>query len=189
MSRTVSLILSCTLVAAMAAASTHASPPHASAIASDTHAQPHVPQSAGALATRVRAATALYRDINQAIAAGYQQFGGCVSGPQAGAMGIHFVNGALVDETLDVNRPEALVYEVNNGAARLVGVEYIAPVSAWDASHEGPPVLMGQHFHLLGTPNRYRLPALYELHVWAWRTNPNGTFADWNPNVSCEGSE
>jgi hypothetical protein len=189
MSRTRSVILGGMLVAAMAAASTHASSQHASAITSDTHARPDALASTGALAAHVRAATALYRDINQAVAAGYQQFGGCVSGPQAGAMGVHFVNGALVDETLDVNHPEALIYEVHNGAARLVGVEYIAPVAAWDASHEGPPVLMGQHFHLLGTPNRYRLPALYELHVWAWRTNPNGTFADWNPHVSCEGSE
>jgi hypothetical protein len=32
-------------------------------------------------------------------------------------------------------------------------------------------------------------PALYELHVWAWRDNPNGTFVDWNPQVSCDGIE
>jgi hypothetical protein len=44
---------------------------------------------------------------------------------------------------------------------------------------------MGQHFHYVGSPNRYGLPAFYELHVWAWRDNPNGTFADWNPKVSC----
>jgi hypothetical protein len=23
--------------------------------------------------------------------------------------------------------------------------------------------------------------------VWAWRENPNGTFVDWNPRVSCDG--
>jgi hypothetical protein len=23
--------------------------------------------------------------------------------------------------------------------------------------------------------------------VWAWRDNPQGTFANWNPNVSCDG--
>jgi len=22
--------------------------------------------------------------------------------------------------------------------------------------------------------------------VWAWKDNPNGTFANWNPNVSCD---
>jgi hypothetical protein len=45
---------------------------------------------------------------------------------------------------------------------------------------------MGQHFHYVGSPNRYRLPPFYELHVWAWRDNPHGMFVDWNPEVSCE---
>jgi hypothetical protein len=22
--------------------------------------------------------------------------------------------------------------------------------------------------------------------VWAWKDNPNGTFTNWNPTVSCE---
>jgi hypothetical protein len=44
---------------------------------------------------------------------------------------------------------------------------------------------MGQVFNYVGAPNRYRLPAFYELHVWAWRHNPAGMFADWNPNVAC----
>jgi len=25
--------------------------------------------------------------------------------------------------------------------------------------------------------------------VWAWRDNPAGTFADWNPRVACSGDE
>ena len=188
MSRALPVILIGTFIAALAA-STDAGAPRAAAQAPEDHTTTHTAGSAGALAAQVREATAAYRDVAQAIAAGYQQFGGCVSGPEAGAMGIHFVNGALVDDTLDVTRPEALIYEVAGGVARLVGVEYITPVAAWDASHEGPPVLMGQHLHLMVTPNRYRLPALYELHVWAWRTNPSGTFADWNPLVSCDGAE
>ena len=35
-------------------------------------------------------------------------------------------------------------------------------------------------------PNRYRLPAFYSLHVWAWKENPFGAFVNWHPNVSCE---
>jgi hypothetical protein len=58
--------------------------------------------------------------------------------------------------------------------------------SEWHASHPEPPVLMGQHFHYVGSPNRYGLPAFYELHVWAWKDNPNGMFTDFNPRVSCE---
>jgi hypothetical protein len=101
-------------------------------------------------------------------------------------MGVHFVKGALVDATLDVTQPEALIYEFKDGVARLLGVEYITPAPVWDAAHAELPLLSGQHFQLLGTPNRYRLPALYELHVWAWRENPNGMYVDWNPRVSCD---
>jgi hypothetical protein len=57
----------------------------------------------------------------------------------------------------------------------------------WNANNDSPPVLMGQVFNYVGSPNRYGMPSFYELHVWAWKTNPNGVFADWNPNVSCEG--
>ncbi len=34
-------------------------------------------------------------------------------------------------------------------------------------------------------PNRYGLPAFFELHVWAWRDNPQGAFVDWNDHVTC----
>ena len=41
-------------------------------------------------------------------------------------------------------------------------------------------------FQFVSNPNRYGLPAHFELHVWAWRDNPNGAFVDWNNNVTCE---
>jgi hypothetical protein len=138
---------------------------------------------------QVREATAAFRDVNQAV--GYEPFGGCVSGPEVGAMGVHFVNQALLrDGVLDVTKPEALIYELKNGRARLVGVEYIVIAAQWDATHPEPPVppvLEGQLFHFNDSPNRFRLPPFYELHVWAWRDNPNGAFVDWNPRVTCEG--
>jgi hypothetical protein len=122
-----------------------------------------------------------------AVAAGYSPFLGCVSGPQEGAMGIHYVNGALVgDGELDPRRPEAVMYEPRNGRLTLVGVEYIVLAEQWDATHDAPPTLMGHVFHYNGSPNRYGIPAFYELHVWAARHNPNGAFADWNPRVTCE---
>ena len=48
-------------------------------------------------------------------------------------------------------------------------------------------MLEGQSFQYVPSPNRYGLPAHFELHVWAWRENPNGAFVDWNNNVTCEG--
>jgi hypothetical protein len=139
------------------------------------------------LARLVRQSTEQFRDNRAAVAAGYLLSGGCVSGPEEGAMGVHYVNAPLVgDGELDAARPEVLVYEPRNGQLQLVAVEYIVLAEQWDADNDHPPVLNGQHFHFVSAPNRTGLPAYYELHVWAWKRNPHGTFADWNPRVSCD---
>jgi hypothetical protein len=135
----------------------------------------------------VRQATAQFKEVKAAEAAGYALLHGCVSGPQEGAIGIHFANGDLVgDGALDALHPEALLYEPKDGTLQLVGVEYVVIADGWNAKRDTPPVLMGQLFNYVGAPNRYGLPAFYELHVWAWKSNPDGIFADWNPRVSCE---
>ena len=111
----------------------------------------------------------------------------CVSGPDHGAMGVHHINGDLVKYgEIDVSRPEALIYEPSGTHMRLVGVEYIVHFATWMGHHDSPPMLEGQAFQLVNSPNRYGLPAFFELHVWAWRDNPNGAFVDWNNKVSCE---
>jgi hypothetical protein len=46
--------------------------------------------------------------------------------------------------------------------------------------------LDGNLMNLVGFPNRFGLPAFYELHVWAWEDNPKGNFSDWNTHVTCE---
>jgi len=144
-------------------------------------------EPAKTLVEAVRRSTDRFKNVDNAKAAGYGLFHGCVSGPQEGAMGIHFVNGDLVgDGVLDPMHPEALLYESKNGRMQLSGVEYIVFAEAWHANNEAPPVLMGQLMNYNGSPNRYGIPAFYELHVWAWKTNPLGTFVDWNPNVSCD---
>ena len=142
--------------------------------------------NSGPLLEEVRRATAHFQDVGVATSGGYAPFLGCVSGPQEGAMGVHYVNGDLVgDGEIDGARPEALIYEPGRDGLRLVGVEYIVIAAAWDARHKTPPTLMGQVFHYNTAPNRYGIPAFYALHVWAWRDNPSGPFADWNPRVSC----
>jgi len=149
----------------------------------------HAGNSRSVLVDAVRQATEPFRDVRNA-SPDYGPILGCVSGPDAGAMGVHFVNPALVgDDVLDAAHPEALIYEFQNGKARLVGVEFIVLASVWHANHapDNPPVLEGQLLQFVDSPNRFGLPAFYELHVWAWRDNPNGAFVDWNPRVSCEG--
>jgi hypothetical protein len=135
----------------------------------------------------LRRATARYRDVDNAIEAGYVQFFGCIHEPLAGSMGIHFVNGALVgDAEIIADQPEALMYEQRgNGRLALTGAEYVVFQTAWDADHNAPPELYGETFNLVEEPNRYGIPAFYELHAWAWKHNPTGAHEDWNPQVLC----
>ena len=141
----------------------------------------------GPLPEAVRKATERFREVNAAIAEGYVRNGGCVSGPEEGAMGVHFAKFAFFDDVLDVLEPEVLVYEPRKDGLQLVAAEYITPADAWNATHGDPerPHLMGHLFHFVPGPNRYGSAAFYELHVWAWKENPKGAFADWNPTVSC----
>jgi hypothetical protein len=143
---------------------------------------------AGALLKVVRESTARFRDVSVAEAEGYALQFGCVSGPDSGAMGMHFINGALVNSgEIDATRPQIVIYEpTSNGRLRLIGADFLVLADAWNAKHSGPPELMGQLFQLFDTPNRFGLPAFYTLHVWAWKDNPNGAFVNWHPNVKCE---
>lgn len=141
------------------------------------------------LINKVRVATSRYQDVNIAIADGWVPATPCVSGPNAGAMGIHYVLPERVgDAVLRADQPEALIYEpLPGGRLRLVGVEFIVLADVWNTHNPAAqPALEGHLLNLVGEPNRYRLPAFYELHVWAWERNPNGAFADWNTVVSCD---
>ena len=102
-------------------------------------------------------------------------------------MGIHYLNPAVLDATLDPLCPEFLVYrQTAAGTHELMALEYVVFAPVWDAGHAQPPVLFGHPLHLVRTPNRYGTPdAFYELHVWAHEHNPNGLFNDWNPKVRC----
>ncbi|HVD92553.1 MAG TPA: hypothetical protein VNC21_09740 [Vicinamibacterales bacterium] len=145
-------------------------------------------RQAGALVKAVREATERFKDVAVADAEGYKLQFGCVSGPDAGAMGMHFINGPLVgDGEIDVTRPEIVIYEPQpNGRLQLIGADYIVIADQWNATHSSPPELMGQLFHLFDSPNRFGLPAFYTLHVWAWKESPTGTFVNWHTNVSCD---
>ncbi len=132
----------------------------------------------------LRQATAAFHDLGTAEAAGYASFYVCTDQPGEGAMGQHFVNGALLG-TLDPLKPQALVYEPTASGYQLVAVEFVVFASDWDAVHGAPPQLFGQTFSRVNAPNRYGLPGFYELHVWLWKPNPRGMFYEWNPRVTC----
>jgi hypothetical protein len=145
-------------------------------------------QSSAALIKIVQDSTERFKNVAAAEAEGYALQFGCVSGPDSGAMGLHYVNGALVTSgVLDATRPQIVIYEaMPDGTLELIGADYLVLAEAWNATHSGPPELTGQLFHLFESPNRFGLPAFYTLHVWAWKENPEGAFVNWHPNVSCE---
>lgn len=133
------------------------------------------------LVKHVRATNDRFKDVKVAIAEGYSPIP-CASGLTGGAMGIHYVNGDLLKAgKLDVAHPQAVMYEPHaDGSLDLVAVEYIA--------FKGPASLEGHLFNFVSEPNRYGLDKFYEMHVWAWRDNPMGAFADMNPKASCDAS-
>jgi hypothetical protein len=127
-----------------------------------------------------RAATAGFHRFDVAHAAGYDFLfmDMCMEDTELGGMGYHYVNTALLDASLDVSQPEAVMYEPgSNGQLRLVGLEYVIPAAAWTSSE--PPELLGQQLTLNGF-------GLWALHVWIWKNNPSGIYADWNPTVACD---
>ncbi len=142
----------------------------------------------GELVRTVRDATKRFQDVRQAESEGYFLMFGCVSGPDDGAMGLHYVNLQLVgDPTLDPGKPEIVIYEpLPNGGRRLVGADFLVFKDSWHAANTDTPKVMGQLMHLIESPNRYGLPAFYTLHVWAWKPNSTGAFVNWHTDVSCE---
>ena len=145
-------------------------------------------QHSGELVEAVRESTRRFKDISQAKAAGYQLLFGCVSGPDDGAMGMHYVNLELVaDGVLDPSRPEIVIYEpTRNGGRRLIGADFLVFADQWHETNTATPELMGQLMHRIDAPNRYGLPSFYTLHVWAWKPSPTGAFVNWHSDVSCE---
>lgn len=150
-----------------------------------------VPATAGVVAAAgkadlaaVRAATEKYHDINKAYADGYVNFYTCTEQPGVGTMGQHLVlPSAVGDNAINPLQPEALVYAPKRGGGfKLVAVEYVT----FDTSSQ--PSVLGQPMLFRAAGNRYGLPDFYERHAWIWQGNPDGTFADWNPDITCLGT-
>jgi hypothetical protein len=128
----------------------------------------------------VRAATARFVSLDSAVSAGYPRtVAQCLHHAEHGAMGFHHMNRDFLDRTLEISRPEILLYERQApDKYALTGVEYIVPYRAWPRDSV-PPVIMGLDLKRSDELN------LWYLHMWVWKENPAGLFADWNPTVRC----
>jgi hypothetical protein len=135
----------------------------------------------GAQIAQVRAATAGFHQLTVAQSAGYNTaVPGCFELSGTGGMGFHYLNFSAVDLTIDILRPEAMVYAPGpNSQLQLGAVEYLVPRGPWDAGHSQPPQLFGHTFEYDSDFD------VYELHAWIWKNNPSGMFEPWNPAVTC----
>jgi hypothetical protein len=119
---------------------------------------------------QARAATAKYRNIDNAIRDGYADIAVDVQ-----HMGHHYMNASLVDGTFDIRHPEILVYNRDeNGKQVLVAVEYAVPLT--DPMPEG---FTGSADVWNGTSG---FP-LWLVHAWVWAYNPDGVFNWTNESV------
>jgi hypothetical protein len=150
----------------------------------------------------VRAALAKYNSFDLAQAAGYSTAGEpCVSSPD-GTMGVHAVNQAiLASREIDEKRPPILVYlPGTDGSMRLVAAEWFAAALAntpdgpvpWfeatpppDGFYNAAPSVLGHTFDGPMPGHNPQMPWHYDLHAWLFESNPAGTFAPFNPAISC----
>ena len=136
---------------------------------------------------KVKRATAPYKRLAVARKAGYRPVGECTEQPGVGAMGYHYGNEKLLaDPRLKKRKPEILVYERKGERMRLVAVEWLRPDADQNlGTDEDRPYLFGKPFDGPMLGHEPGMPIHYDLHAWVWKHNPAGTFAQWNPRVSC----
>ena len=123
--------------------------------------------------------TAHYHRLSVANEEGFVLLHPCEARGDEGPVGTVYVNIArLMDGVIDPETPDALIYEpTREGAFRLVGVEFAIPKALWPNAE--PPKFLGNTFQ---SEDEF---GVYALHVWVWRNNRNGLFAETNPGVSC----
>jgi len=122
---------------------------------------------------QVRDATARYRDVEKAEAAGYHDIGLFVP-----HMGWHYMKDALVDGRFDPTKPELLVYADDpcGGKRKLVAVEYAVPL----ADSKRAPLGFVGHADEWDANQQFQL---WTLHAWLFEFNENGVFNPFNPRV------
>ncbi len=163
----------------------------------------------------VRAATERFRDVKVALAEGYVRdpMNLCDTAPMMGrpaalgAMGIHFFRPDLLGISAppnprvdgngthtDFRKPGILIYEPRpDGSLELVAVENLVFQKSWHAAgNSKPPSFHGVEYDTMQDDPATKIDEAhmfephYDRHVWLYRDNPNGVFAQFNPKVSCE---
>ena len=163
----------------------------------------------------VRAATERFQDIEVALAEGYirDPFDYCDTAEmlgqpaELGVMGVHYFRPDLLGiegppdpvvrgtgTHIDFLSPSILIYEPQpDGSLELVAVENLVFADAWSAAGntEPPPFHGVSYDYMTDNPDTevdeaHIFATHWDRHVWLYRENPNGVFAQFNPNASCE---
>ena len=156
--------------------------------------QPSAPKLTPSLVA-VRVALDKYKDPILAVHDGYFSSVGCIeysSGMSGhgsmdykpGGMGVHFLNSAYIGPKLDSLKPQVLIYEVVGDKLQLAAAEWFVPT---EVSKEAPKIF-GQTLQGPMEGHEPVLPAAlhhWDLHVWLWKSNPNGLFSSTNPSIKC----
>jgi hypothetical protein len=123
----------------------------------------------------IRRSTARYHHLRAALEDGFTFLHPCEVRPD-GNVGVVYINFArLLDGKVDPKLPDALVYEQDkNGRLTLAAAEF-AVLNTGQAA----PEFLGHTFQ------EEAEFGVFGLHVWLWKRNPNGLFAEGNPGVSC----
>jgi len=131
---------------------------------------------------RLKTLTAEYHDVRAALADGYVATDMCVPG-----MGYHYANPKYVaDGVIDPWKPEVVLYIPTTHGPRLAGVEYMKPDADQNlATDKDRPAVFGRRFEGPMLGHEPGQPIHYDKHVWIWKHNPKGTFAQENPKVHC----
>lgn len=165
--------------------------------------------------SELRTATAKYKDVKVALAEGYirDPANMCDAAEmmgrpkELGVMGIHYVRPDLLGITgppnprvngtstyTDFNKPAVLIYEPQaDESLQLVAVENLVFIKAWEAAgNTKPPTYQGVPYDKMADDPKTEIDEAhnfephYDRHVWIHRENPNGIYAQFNPNATCK---
>lgn len=163
----------------------------------------------------VRQASERFKDVKVALAEGYipDPMNVCDTAEmmgqpaELGVMGIHYFRPDLLGITgppdprvngtgthTDFLNPAVLIYEPQeNGSLELVAVENLVFIEAWEAAgNKEPPSFQGVPYDRMADDPATELDEAhmfephYDRHVWIFRENPNGIFAQYNPKATCK---
>ena len=146
-----------------------------------------------------------FKDVEYALSQGYVPVSDCEVHPELGVMGYHYASPQLlgirppvggrvngVGTYTDMSPPAILLYVPDgHGGLELAGIEGLVFAEAWHEENKHPPKFRGREWDYMEddpdteVDEAHGFMPHYDLHIWLFSENPSGTYAQWNPSLSC----